>query len=449
MTDEQLSDIQKAIDKIGAQRDRIGVYYRYYAGEHIPNFASAKFRNKFGARLKDLTDNLCKPVVNAPVSRLEVINFAQEGKDIDSEAWRLWKRNKMPLRAKNLHREAFRTGFGFVIVWQGADGKATIDVQKSHSVALWQSEETEETGMAAKLWLDSKYWYLTLYYADRIEKYVTKKESKDFPRKAAAFVERENAAAENPFGRVPVFKFSASEDLSILADVIPLNDALNKTFCDLMVGAEYNSIRQRFSTGIQYEKDEETGKPIIPYEHDDTVWSSESDTAKFGEFTDSDLEKFLKAASDIRQEIARVTGIPAHYFQITSGDFPSGEALKTAESRFVSMIEEAQLSFGESWSEVIKFALFIEKSAGESDEIETQWKDAAPVSQSDKLANALIKQQLGLAPEIYLAELGYTDEQIKDSLEKLAAKQQRESELFAKKFDGGFNEITDDSDLAN
>lgn len=438
MTDEQKADINKALKKISQQRLSIEQYYAYYNGSHRLNFASSKFRNKFGARLQSLNDNLCKPVVNAPVARLEVINFSDEKSEIDDKAWQIWKQNKMPLLAKSVHREAFRVGFSFVIVWQNLQTKkAKIDVQNSNNIAMWKNEETGSTSMACKLWTQDELYYLTLYYPDRIEKYVTQRKHKNFPSKAEYFIEREQPS-ENPFGVVPVFKFSATEDVSFIKDVIPLNDALNKTFCDLMVGAEYNSIRQRFTTGIQYEKDEETGKPIIPFEHEDQVWSSENETAKFGEFTDTNLEQFLKSADSMRQEIARLTGIPAHYFNIQGGDFPSGQALRTAEARFISLIEESQLSFGESWALVMDLCLRIENESADS-QIEVQWRDASPVSESEKLANGLLKQQLGVSTEIVLSELGYTETQIAESIEKQAERQNALGESLGKIFDGGIN----------
>lgn len=415
-----IDDVNKALKRLSAQRADLEIYYNYYRRKHALNFASSKFRNKYGARLQRLSDNLCKAVVKAPVSRLDVVGFADEDLDVGNEAYTIWKRNRLALRSKTLYRETFKTGFAFVIVWPDAKGKARIDVQPSHSVAIWIDEETGKASLGAKIWNesagdgDAKNWYLTLYYADRIEKYVTRAPKVDFPMAAAAFMPREDMPiVVNPYGRVPVFKFSASDDESILEDVIPLQDALNKNFCDLMVAGEYNSLRQRFTSGIQYERDEETGKPIIPFDDDDRVWSTEDAEAKFGEFSDSDLEKPLKVADSIRQEIARIAGIPAHYFNITAGDFPSGEALKTAETRFVSMIEETQLSFGESWADVIGFALAIEASAGiDEANIEVQWKDAFPVSESERLGNAYLKKQIGVSTARILLELGYTETEI-------------------------------------
>lgn len=442
------SDVTKALKALSAQRSDLAVYYDYYRRKHALNFASAKFRNKYGARLQRLSDNLCKAVVKAPVARLDVVGFGDEKLDIGSDAYQIWKRNRLALKSKTLYRETFKTGVGYVIVWPDRDGRlARIDVQPSHSVKIWIDDETGETSLGAKIWsepatdgtADAKNWFLTLYYPDRIEKYVTRAPKVDFPTKADQFEPREpTPAIVNPYGRVPVFKFSACDDESILEDIIPLQDALNKNFCDLMVAGEYNSLRQRFTTGIQYERDEETGKPIIPFDDDDRVWSTDEVEAKFGEFSDSDLAKPLAVADAIRQEIARVAGVPAHYFNITSGDFPSGEALKTAETRFVSLIEETQLSFGEAWADVIGFALAIEASAGIGEaNIEVQWKDAFPVSESERLGNAYLKKQIGVSTNRILLELGYTETEIEAITAEAQAETETANNAIGRIFDAG------------
>lgn len=426
MAEIEETDIKAALKKLATARVETSIYYRYYDGEHALNFASTKFRNKFGRRLQRLTDNLCKPVVNAPVNRLEVLNFAADGNADDQERfWQIWKQNLMPGRSKNVHREAFRTGKAYVIVWADDKGKARMSPQTTGDIYVWFTGESREPSKAAKLWFDEteERHYLTLYFPDRIEKYVTTNKSKSFPN-ANSFIEREVDGEPwplpNPFARVPVFEFAAPEKQSILSDVIPLQDALNKHFCDLMVAGEYNSIRQRWTTGIQYEVDEETNKPIVPYDHDDPVWSTSGEEGKFGEFSDSPLEQYLKAKSDTREEIARVTGIPAHYFQMMTGHFPSGEALRTAESRFISMVQDAQLDFGESWADAIKFALQIESGIVTPDAsyVETQWRDAAPVGQRELLENGLMKKQLGVSTERILSELGYTESDIADILDQ-------------------------------
>lgn len=446
------NDLEKALSAISKSRVKYQPFYRYFNGEHELNFASEKFRNKFGKRVQKLTDNLCKVVVNAPVSRLEVIDFAKENAEVGSEAWALWKRSKMPRISKSVHREAFKTGDAYVIVWLDRAGRARFDFQKASSVRVWYDEETGEISRGAKIWTEQadgkgSVYYLTLYYPDRIEKYVSKNKLTLFPTKANQFeprdVDGENFPLENPFGRVPVFHFSATESESLLGDVIPLQDALNKTLADIMVGAEFNSIRQRWATGIQFEVDEMTGKPVIPFEYDDSIWEASEPEGKFGEFSDLALEPYLKTASEFRQEIARVTGIPAHYFNLGTGDFPSGEALRTAEARFIALIEDAQLAFGETWAQAMDFALRLESSVDlvlgdNADEpFEVRWRDAAPSSLTEQLSDALLKRELGISLEQILGDLGYTEKQIADFARAKETEVDELGDVLGRAFDAG------------
>ena len=129
------SDITLAYLEISKRRKRFEPFYNYYNGEHALNFASDKYINKFLDRVKDLNVNLCKRVVHAPVSRLEVIGFASENKEIAKQAWEIWKRSKMPLHSKEAFREAYRTGSAFVLVWQDPNtGRARLYPQAGHKL---------------------------------------------------------------------------------------------------------------------------------------------------------------------------------------------------------------------------------------------------------------------------------------------------------------------------
>jgi len=72
----------------------------------------------------------------------------------------------------------------------------------------------------------------------------------------------------NPYGRVPVFHFPNRRvydyGISDLADVIPIQDALNKALMDMLVAMEFGAFKQRWVTGIEYETDPVTGKPKPP-----------------------------------------------------------------------------------------------------------------------------------------------------------------------------------------
>jgi hypothetical protein len=439
-------DIKLAVELLSARGSSYSRFYDYYKGKHQLNFASQKFKNKFGKQLQGLRENLCKTVVKAPASRLEVIGFQAESEDIQKKAWEIWKRNNMPKNGGKVHREAFKTGNGYVIVWPDAEGRhARIQPQLAASVAVWKSPETGEIEKAAKIWTGTdKRKYLTLYYSDRIEKYITKAEADVL--NAAEFEKREVQGEAwplpNPFGAVPVFHFVYDEELddsgnSILEDVIPLNDALNKSYCDIFSAQEVNAIRQRWIAGIQFEKDEETGKDILPYDFDSQAWTSQDSETKFGEFSDAKLEEMLKVKGEVVRDIALVSGIPPSYFNLDTADFPSGEALRKIEARFTAIVQEAQRSHGETWARVMAFAMRIEKSLADGKEIEVQWTDAAPVSETEQLDNALKKKNLGWSIEQIQRDFGLSDKQIADMAAEAAKRADEDAARQAKMFDAG------------
>ena len=446
------SDIKSALDRLAGNAAKYKEFYDYYSGKHQLNFASDKFKNKFGRRLQKLRENLCKTVVKAPASRLEIINFLADKKNTENPAWALWKQSKMPLHAGAIHREAFKTGDAYVIAWTDATGMLRIYPQIAANVTVFRNSETDGIERAAKAWLGADgFYYLTLYYPDSIEKYVTRGKQTTLPTDGRAFDRRHVRGEEfplvNPYGKVPVFHFRFDAEMmdfgnSLLADVIPLNDALNKSWADILGAQEENMRRRRFAAGLQVETDEETGKKINPFKPDDDVWFSDDSETKFGEFSDADLAQMISVKQEAVKDIALVSGIPPSYFNIDSvGTAISGEALRKIEARFTAIVQDAQRSFGETWAEVIAFALDATRQNAEKLEIETQWTDAAPVSETEILDNAKKKIGLGWSYDQVQRDYGLSDAQIEKMKEENLARETVKMEVQQKFFDAG-NSLT-------
>jgi hypothetical protein len=106
-----------------------------------------------------------------------------------------------------------------------------------------------------------------------------------------------------------------------------------------------------------------------------------------------------------RIDLASVPGTPLHYQMPYASEFPSGEALRKAETRFTSKVRARQMSFGQVWSDAMRLALRID---GADDlHLETRWIDPAAVSDRETLENLLLKRQIGLPAERALKEAGY------------------------------------------
>lgn len=443
-----LDDIKNIMAQFGARRRRLQIFYDYVEGRQRLNFASIKFKNKFGQRLESLVDNICPTVINAPASRLEIINFAPENADeaISQDAWKIWQRSRMPAKEKALYREALKTGAAYVIVWADSAGNARIWPQVSRDIYVVRNEEGRVVE-ANKLFYDTstRRINLTRYYADRIEKYESDKELSpddavlyDSLRFRPREVPGERFPLINPYGAVPVFELEMPDGRSFLDDAIPIQDVINKNLCDLMVAGEYNSLRQRWAAGIQFEIDQETGKPVIPFEYDDQLWASSSETGRFGEFSNASLADYLNALADARGEVARITGIPLHWFDLTSGQFPSGAALRNAESRFISLITELQLNFGAEMADMMAFAYQVERKSTTSPvAFSVQWQQASPPATEELLQNALIKKQLGVSERRILEELGYTQSDIETILAQKLDEERQNAEASARIFNAG------------
>ena len=154
----------------------------------------------------------------------------------------------------------------------------------------------------------------------------------------------------------------------------------------------------------------------------DRVWAVDDPNTKFGEFPSTNLEQFLKTQEAFRLEIARISGTPLHYLMMTAGNFPSGEAMKTAEARAITKTEDRTQSLGEVWRDVAQFALWLDLA--QDIPVLPDWKDTAPRSEKEFADTLLVHQQLGA---VFLRRLGYSEQEIEEILKdkgaELAAQQ--------------------------
>lgn len=445
MTDILSPDIKKALERFKERSTAYAKAEQYYRGQHNLAYATDKFENAFGKLFREFAMNLCPAIVDAVRDKLVVTEFrVEEGEgSIADEAWKIWQANRMGIRSGEIHKEAARSGDAYAIVWVNPEGRVTIYPNKAATCTVFYDDENPGKILwAAKLWKrEDKQHRLNLFYQDRIERYITRRTKKDDRTSSIVPEAKEFELFEepikNPYGIVPVFHFANNGDIgafgiSELTNAIPVQDALNKSVLDMMVAMEFAAYRQRWAAGIEIDYDDD-GKPIAPFKAGIShLWMTENPEAKFGDFQAADLEKFLKVKESFRVDIACVTGTPIYYFMQTSGDFPSGEALRKAETRFVNKIRDRQESFGAVWEDVMAFALKIEQK-GTVSRLFTEWEDPAPLSEREELENLILKADIGVTDETLLMEAGYGQ----DEIAKMIAEKEAAREAMAKSFNAG------------
>jgi hypothetical protein len=217
-----------------------------------------------------------------------------------------------------------------------------------------------------------------------------------------------------PFQNNPTLLSGGQSDI---AKVIPVQDAVNKLWTDLIVASEYQGFRQRWATGIEIPTDPETGQPLTEtfLSSVSRMWTVADEGAKFGEFGQIDLSPYVKAIEMAIQHIAAQTRTPPHYLLGQSGAFPSGESLKATETGLTAKVRRKMTLFGESWEEAMRlaFRLMGDEAKGNELNAETVWQDPESKSEAEITDAALKQRALGVPFEMVWETLGYSQEEIK------------------------------------
>jgi len=415
---------------------------RYYRGDHPLNFATTKFRNTFGELFQELADNLCDDVVNEPTDRLQIENW---GGTKAKEAQEWWDAQRGSARSGSIHQNGFRAGDAYAIVWDNGDDQPRLYVQDPRQMAVRYSQSEPDTlEVAAKCWREGKGYRLNLYYADRVEHYYSKGWSnqsgeKGIPNATAfmPYVRGSEAAGDlvdwmepHDKGRNPVFHFPNGDlgqyGQSVLHDVYPLQDALNKTLCDFLVAMEDKSLPKRWATGVQVLTDPVTGQEVSPWKEGQNLWwtRAKRTDAEFGQFPGAEMKGFLEAMDSLTLKVARKGGLPPHSVNLWQGggDAPSGLSLLIAEGKLVKRVKDRQRDWGVVWRELVAFALsWSSPGSVESGALDIVW---GPIETRDEraLMETLTMKKAalgGVVPDAQLArEAGYSDEQLEEFLDE-------------------------------
>lgn len=405
------------------QRARVGVFEQYYRGDHPLLFATSRFRRAFGNLFGEFSDNWCDLVVDASVERLQVQGFRFGGQRTSTKAWDIWQANNLDADSLLAHTEAVKCGEAFLIVAPNDEGELPqISVEHPAQVVVQHEPGSRRRRTAAlKRWVgDDNYVYATLYLPDGILKYRSEKPLHESDWSSLKWRVRD-AAVRNELGVVPVIPLRNNPSLvwggqSDIEKVIPLQNAVNKLFADMIVASEYAGFRQRWATGIEVPTDPDTGAALDGSKwlsEISRVWTTAAPDAKFGDFEATDLGNYVGAIEMTIQHIAAHTRTPPHYLLGQSGAFPSGESLKATETGLVAKVKRKQVDFGEAWEEATALALRLAGTpAADPSNAQTIWAD--PESRTwGEVSDALVKaQDIGIPQEILWERWGLTPQEI-------------------------------------
>ncbi|HKY51058.1 MAG TPA: phage portal protein [Candidatus Limnocylindria bacterium] len=424
--------LERLDKELVARAAKLAEYDAYYRGDHKLAFASEKFRQAFGGLFRTFADNWCSLVVEAVEDRLNVEGFRLgEEREGDRDAWEIWQRNQLDAESQIAHTEALIHGEAYALVWPGDDGPDITVEHPNQVIVAYAAGARRERLAALKKWRDDDGLVkANVYLRDAIYKFQTSSKQTgtesgtDTTTSVAAWTVREVDGEQwplpNPLGEVPVVALRNRPRLlgpceSEIARVIPIQNAVNKTVADMLVASEYGAFRQRYAIGLELDEDEETGEKKEPFRAAiDRLWVAEDKDARFGEFSQTDLQTFVQAIEMLVQHIASQTRTPPHYFYLR-GQFPSGESIKSAETGLVRKTIRKTRHFGEAWEDVMRMAFLAsgdEAKARAAVRAETIWADPETRSESELMDSLVKMQALGVPNDALWARAGASPTEI-------------------------------------
>jgi len=377
------TDIEIAWKALRAKQAAQATYWAYYDGDQPLMYTANRLNEIFRNLDARFVQNWCAVVIDSCNERINLkgllaANNPEAQKILDAQ----WEKQELSLESDEVHLAMQVTGEAYVIAWKEPAGPSTAASASSASAQDTGSEEgagetqvyyndpslcyvhyatdnPRQKAWAAKCWVnDAGKLCLTVYYRDRLEYYVTTKAA-DKVMNAKAFEPAAVPVAVNPYGVIPVFHYRTQKRAlkSDLKNVVPLQNGINKLLVDMMVAAEYSAFKQRWVIS----QAETFGKlKNAPNE----IWhipagDGQQEGTQVGEFSENNLENYLKPIGELAGSVASITRTPRHYFFQEGGD-PSGEALLAMEGPLNKKAQDRIDRAAPVWKDVASFILQLE-----------------------------------------------------------------------------------------
>ena len=436
---QELAGRLKAI--LDGDMDRLLKIDRYARGEHDDPYMPDEADAEYQLLAKRAITNWCGLAERVPVQSLYVDNCRRgtdkPGEDNDkSPEWQHFERSRMRARQTAVHEGAIRFGHSFVLTEKDARGKIiSKGLSALKTAALFVDPANDITPYAA----------LTILHKEKkgVDDFITharlwvhKHEYKVAFRKGKAAVYGKKAHGSSA---VPITRFAAHVDLEgrtsgLIEPLIPVQDRINQTIFDLLMGQTWNSFKVRTVSGmapplkmelknaedIAAAKAWNDANPDSPRPIPEEEWGPQLDAqgqpivdrikvsqrsnyqfaedpeVKFGTLDETPLDGFIAAAEKAIRDFSALAQIPPHHVLGQIANL-SAEALEAAEKSLDRLVELLQTVFSESWEQVFRIARELDGDGAAMEDfgVEVVWRDLESRSLS-KTADALGKMRESL-----------------------------------------------------
>lgn len=410
-------------------------YYTGACGEIFANATMRRLLEKTGDKYKI---NLSRTPVDVVADRLainsvSVVDSAEQTAILQRD---VWEANDLGRRSSGFNRDALEYGDNYVFVWDGED-EGTVQIIANNPKAtrvIYDVETKQKAQYAVKLWKEDDTWRATLYYADRIERWVTIKNGKaenpvDWKQYTTEIDVNGDAVwpVDNPYGRIPVFHLRTDGPYGVPEhkNAYGPQNAINKLVVTQMGTTDYHGFPQRYALAEastadsdddatdwgdnDTEADATTGTKSKLKGGPGEMWFLDG-IKSAGQFDAADPHNFMDPLEIYVRLMAQTTTTPLHYFD-PSGDTPSGESLRTANAPLDKKCVDRQDAFGPTHADYLEFALLV-LGVTVTTKVQVDWKPVTHVQDKDGWEVAALKLSAGVPPRQVFQEMGYTAAQL-------------------------------------
>ena len=410
----QQEAIQATLDI--TQDQRLGIRWAYYSGNHPRIYMTPKLRETFRNLADSLAENYCGLAVNARLSRLEVTGW--EGPQAE-QAEAAWLLGGFPQRQDVMFRWGLVHGSAYLIV---QDDIMTVN---SARVAYAQPDPDDwmDVAWAGKAYISGSRWRAVLWDEEAIYRYDGPEAD---PTATVVPAGDEFTLADggerHGYSRVPVFPMNPYGYMapSLIDQISPVQDRINKLSANKFVAAEFGAFKQRvFFTRQEVDPFELRQQP----DHAIVMDPGDSDgRASVQQMDATELRNYDDAKNAEIDSLFTIASLPRH-MRVNPGAMPSGEAIKADEGPFVEALRDHQREFGEAIQSA--YAML-------NMDAEPVWRDVEP---HDDLINAQVVSTLVGAgiPWQALASryLGMSQEEIEQASQAVQVEQSAQAQQTA------------------
>lgn len=331
----------------------------------------------------DITDDFSVTVANAHaamesddidgarqiLARGAFKNAAAQLKPADDEGpWSAFMANRLASKQHGLHDAVATFGIAYTVVLPGKPQPVIRPVSPRIMTALYADDIDDEWPIYAveERVLNSplgKRRVVRLYDDQNVYTLTGKAAGNElsWPSLDDPLLGTTPAVSEHGLGVCPVVRFLHKLDLDgdqrvsgVAEPLIPLQDQLNTTMFNLLMGQQYTAFRQRWVTGMV--PDDEDGRPREPFRSGvDRLMVAESTETKFGEFGQSALGDFLASMDATIRNMSTISQLPPYQLLGTVANL-SADALAAAKDGQDRMVDEFKGVLTEPWKQTLQLS---------------------------------------------------------------------------------------------